>query len=234
METTVKGPVGRGLPFMDDMVRAIHAGLKTETRRAMVSQPGVGESVDWLTNIVGRAPSFAVTRMMSSNIVREVRAPYPSPGGVVWLQENLRRDGSFAVYSPDGRLVRREENGALVEARWPWKNKTLPARYCPRWAWRTPVRATGLDAARLSGLTEEQAWAEGISVLHTREEVGAMGGAVACYLTLWDKINAQRGYPSSGDPWLWRLRFRSFTWDEVAMLPSWPSKDAVYLGPGRA
>lgn len=84
-------------------------------------------------------------------------------GDRLWVGEGLRRGETdqgvaYKVYAADGRQVDHVAEG------WHWKVKTLPSRYCPKWASRLTLHVTAVRVQRLQEISEEDAIAEGAYV----------------------------------------------------------------------
>ncbi len=108
----------------------------------------------------------------------------------------------------------------------------------PRWASRITLEITDVRVERLQKITEEDAKAEGIEREVVRgQDLGwknylwhghfgsyGMGNkqtdnwphqfstykdsAVGCFSSLWELINAKRGYGWNVNPWVWVISFR--------------------------
>jgi len=98
-----------------------------------------------------------------------------------------------------------------------------PSIHTPRWASRADLEILpGLRPERLQAITEEDALAEGITVMQGTwqalgrgeggklEPVGEPHPFTARYHfgALWDNLNAHRGYPWDGNHWIWRIPFK--------------------------
>lgn len=217
----------RPILFSGPMVRAILDGRKTQTRRLVAPQPATGETISWLNNIVGRPPSFALCRPMSSD-VREVRCPYGAPGDRLWVKEtwaleDVGDDGQRLIWKID-RAARWLGDGETIHyldsgykpARW------RSGRFMPRWASRLSLEVTGVRAQRLQDISEEDARAEGLKVTGptvspTGEIIDRRPGYLGygslwhdprrAFETIWDDINGKRALWSS-NPWVWVVEFK--------------------------
>jgi len=77
-------------------------------------------------------------------------------------------------------------------------------RFVPKWACRIWRKITGLRAERLQQITEEDAVAEGCTVMVGTTIGGNMGLASARYsfMKLWDSLNAKRGHGWDKNDWV--------------------------------
>ena len=145
----------RPILFNAEMVRAILAGKKTQTRRPVKPQPR-GDIVDFSARHYTRTKSGARCRGYDSGYVCvPVRCPYGVPGDLLWVRERINRrhaiwnDLSGATYDadlsavmgtgPDGSYLGR----ALCY--WQWQRDFLPSIFMPRWASRINLEITDMQ-----------------------------------------------------------------------------------------
>jgi hypothetical protein len=95
-----------------------------------------------------------------------------------------------------------------------WRSPLFLPRYCAR----TWFEITGVKPARCREITEEEAEASGIKGLGeyrrnillfqgwTKERLAKL--TINQYKSLWDRLNARRGFPWDSNPWVWRCAFR--------------------------
>lgn len=213
----------RPIIFSAPMVRAILEGRKTQTRRALKPKRGTtiadavrtGESV-------GVAYTLEVPR-------DKLSVPY-APGDLMWV-----REACFAESSPDGDGVTypADRSWKIIdytkEATLKWLDlfyyrrdtndgydgsagKLVPPIHMPRWASRITLRVTDVRVQRLQEISEEDAKAEGVSLMDwERKDVPEEGADnhVECFSWLWESIHG----PSSWDanPWVAAITFERVT-----------------------
>lgn len=132
----------RPILFSAQMVRALLAGTKTQTRRALRPQP-----VDPYT---GRdLPAGARPDSLPA-------CPYGVPGDRLWVRETWCNGMTEDGY--DG-VCYRASGDVCVEGRW------RPSIYMPRWASRIVLELTSVRVERLHAITPADAIAEGVSSL---------------------------------------------------------------------
>lgn len=194
----------RGIPFKARLVRAIMAGVKTETRRVARSRH-FGKAFDARCKAIGvRA---AIDELDS------LPYPYGRPGDPAYVKEQLYRDVGTGLresvcYEADGAAAL-DAHGRPAE--WGWKVKTLPSIFMPRWAARTFMQLAAAKVERLLDIDDAGALAEGITFAAgldlfgrgptTRDEI--LERPRAAFLALWDIINGPRGMGTDVNPWLW-------------------------------
>ena len=167
--------------FSGPMVRALLAGIKTQTRRLVKYNNMLGEPAEWCSSVA--EPGWI-------HICGDFRrfCPYGQPGGRLWVRETWRSMGKcnkgtdVVFYRADGHV-----DG-------PWR----PSIFMPRWASRITLEITEVRVQRLQEISEADARAEGAKHMpdhrwHFRE--------------IWDSINGKK-YPWASNPWVWCLTFK--------------------------
>jgi hypothetical protein len=202
------------------MVRAIIDGSKTQTRRVVNPEPSAGV----------RVSPFCASGLEDGH-GRELRSPYGKPGDRLWVRESLAatRDAAGIIfdwhYAADGAKVprmpglRREFNDAMAFAH--LVRKAVPSIHMPRWASRITLEVTGVRVERLHDITEADAAAEGVESLRNEGEYWkdylrstAQCDELVClnardsFWTLWDSLNAARGFGWDASPWVWVVEFK--------------------------
>ena len=224
----------RPIPFSAPMVRAILAGGKTQTRRAMRRQFCWDAEPEEMcaTNERGHQTSghsglwWDATR---GDPDAAARCPYGKPGDRLWVRETFARiDGQTqpwietdyrATYKHGDRLG----DTLSIKKRW------TPAIHMPRHASRITLEVTGVRVERLQDISEADAIAEGVE----RGEGfpgwyrGPLPGDSAgleqagrefkiptafphlAYRALWESINGPGSWDAN--PWVWVVEFRRMT-----------------------
>ena len=221
----------RPILFSGAMVRAILDGKKTQTRRVVkfrngrhiVAAPEHDGVFEWWPVDHGGI----VVKQSREVMLRE--CPYGVVGDRLWVRESWAiknwtdkecTDMGFAnapqhpteVYlGTPTRAVHRanwqpEFDGHIPECVQKWK----PSIHMPRWASRLTLELTGVRVEQVQDISESDAKAEGVE---------ALGSAVVVrgpnpfyyrdeYSSLWNSLNAKRGYGWDENPWVWVLEFR--------------------------
>jgi hypothetical protein len=196
------------------MVRAILAGRKTVTRRvakvATASTPrlsALSESV--IEDEHGRPirpPAYPGDRLW----VRESWFPDPPidgtwDGDIQWNGCGRPIDGVPEHYrSPQHCIFKASWSGTDLQ----WR----PSIHMPRWASRLILEVKALSIRRLSHIDEADAQREGMCgpLLDPEldELVNQIGVAPSeAFRSLWDALNAKRGFGWDVNPWVWRIEF---------------------------
>jgi hypothetical protein len=192
------------------MVRALLAGTKTQTRRAVRKQFAADA-------IVAEVPATTPEGWQVSGhsglwwddagacIDDAVRCPYGMPGDQLFVRETWARDDE------DGAIFYRadvgsgngaddwERNRLDGVARYRWR----PSIHMPRWASRCTLDVVGVRIERLQDISEEDAIAEGVT-----NSLHLPGGRFANenYAHLWDTINGEAAWDAN--PWVWVVAFK--------------------------
>ncbi len=183
------------------MVRAILAGRKTQTRRAVK-----GVALDWLN--AGFTPDFTAA---DANGL----CPFGQPGDRLWVRETTEadRDTSDAVvlsrYSADGEpVLHPEEADAAFQGsiqHWSYSRDTRPNIHMPREMCRLVLEITDARVERLQAISREDAIAEGAAGGH-----GSIPGypynalPQEHFMVLWTST----GGDWDANPWVWVISFK--------------------------
>ncbi|TXH09873.1 MAG: hypothetical protein E6R04_06950 [Spirochaetes bacterium] len=209
--------------FSGEMIRAILAGRKTQTRRVIKIQPTRAVS-DWAYDaepgevvIYRDFPcTLRESRGRNKRDIGEltpvkVRCPYGKLEDLLWI-----KTGYTTRYDPDfhethwkaaagGWIV---THGQSVGANGKLKrNGVYSARLMPKWLsaeFRLPIlEITDIRVERVRDISEADAEAEGVKPTQHPLE-----GHIESFAKLWDEINAKRGFAWYANPWVWVVEFR--------------------------
>lgn len=209
-DPSVHEPRERAVLFSAAMVRALLAGAKTQTRRQMSVQPHDGAEVvcdDFYPTVIAKngdeEPGPEVFGAWWSDGEEAIRCPYGKPGERLWVREAWRADIDFDDRPPRDIVevahVWYEADGGLSGIRGlSRQGKLRPSMFMPRWACRLVLTLTSVRVERLTGISEADALAEGIThstLTDPRVE----------YRWAWEQINGPGSW--SANPWVWVLDF---------------------------
>lgn len=207
----------RPILFSGPMVRAILAGLKTQTRRPICSKSWV-----WLDPGVEDDGARALAM-----------CPYGKPGDRLWVRETWGFDAKVSTDSHETWL--RERNSSWVVYRADEGSNAAswrPSIFMPRWACRLELEVANVRSMRLQQITEDDARAEGVDILGSGDcdecrgsgqffldgqaqpcvcsEESEPSGPRLLFRELWDRLNRKRA-PWASNPWVWAISFRRAT-----------------------
>ena len=193
-----------------ESVNALLSGAKTQTRRVVKPQP-----VDDGRAPVPFYPYPSVAR--SGMMVQNIPARYGRPGERLWVKETWAPRPLAAPDAPSVRY-RADCEGALATEEASGVRWTSPL-FMPRSVSRITLELTEVSIERLHDVTEDDALAEGYefwrSAMLQGESERYSGAAREGYRVLWDKLNAERGFPWTANPWVWVLSYTRLEAEEV-------------------
>lgn len=188
--------------FSGEMVRAILAGRKTQTRRL----PGLERANAapdkwrlWHGELNGYWAFTDRPTQGEKGACFETRCPYGVPGDRLWVRETW---GLASWYEPAGDEIHRFE-AIRRRASDPDDSVTrwYPSIHMKRWMSRLTLEITNIRVERLHQISEEDAIAEGC-----RYEYPVT--ARTAFLSIWDSLNAKRGYGWGANPFVWVIEFK--------------------------
>lgn len=206
----------RPILFSAPMVRALLAGTKTQTRRALrLRPPANAVQVSTWHNPDPRPMFYAWTRdgapvadhpTAGAEISDWPPAPCPygMPGDRLWVRETHMDLGGCFLYRADHGA---ETERALVAPGQRWR----PAIHMTRAASRITLEVTGVRAERLQDISQADAMAEGAPPAHpsidkVSREFGYADFPRSWYAQLWDQINGAGAWDEN--PWVWVVSFK--------------------------
>lgn len=195
----------RPILFSAPMVRAILAGTKTQTRRAVKLQPEAEHGGEPYWFVGGyRAWTYRNTTDLLRKGGNVMPCPYGQTGDRLWVRESF-----CPIYSQDphyngGRPIEYDYQatykhgdrlGDLIGVKKKWK----PSIHMPRAASRITLEVTAVRVERLQDISEADALAEGV---YTDPACPAYDA----YAQLWDEINGSDSWEAN--PWVWVVEFK--------------------------
>lgn len=190
--------------FSTEMVQAILAGRKTQTRRVCSHQ-------FWQHS---ELTDFNINKT-HSKVDRSVSSKY-QPGDILWVRETFQKLESVNhkeidfLYKADVEYHNYFNSDLVV-----WS----PSIHMPKEAARIFLKVTNIRVERLQDISEEDAIAEGIERYgpfgEFKGDPHPSGGmmrfrayskAARAFQDLWDSINAKK-HPWDSNPWVWVYDF---------------------------
>ena len=214
----------RPILFSAPMVRALLDGSKTQTRRIVKPQWADVDAVsqmpclDRYLKCVVSGDSGIWEDEHGLNERR--KCPYGVPGDRIWVRETWKL-ARYGYYGPPPASPE-DSASAMVQYRADDAKQLVPAGdvkmakmtgawrpsiFMPRWASRLTLEVTAVRVERLQEISEEDAKAEGVRADSWDYPVSTRP-ATSAYRTLWDSLNAKRGYGWAVNPWVWKISFR--------------------------
>lgn len=222
----------RGILFADAMVRAILAGKKTQTRRAVrvpkVCPDCIAASTphpngDGGSGLFGSAPYLRVRacdHLAGESVLGDrVSCPYGATGSRLWVREcHTAFEFGHVLYRAD--FERDPDGERAAGIRW------TPSLLMPRWASRITLEITGIRVERAQSISDADVDAEGVDAEavqslwddpKNRRRWGQVqlsgrfpGFAGRSRRELWSAgwtlINGRESWDAN--PWVWVIDFR--------------------------
>lgn len=182
----------RPILFSAPMVRALLAGRKTQTRRAIKPQPqpNGGRRLTKLAPYLCEDGRWNwVLAATGHGTGDPFLCPYGAPGDELWVRETWAQGLVACVYHADGTKVQR------------WQ----PSIHMPRWASRITLRIEEVRIERLQDISEADAIAEGAPAVSLHDLDGASIAPSRRYRELWESINGAGSWREN--PWVWAITF---------------------------
>lgn len=205
----------RPILFSAPMVRALLAGVKSQTRRAVKGWP-----LEWLSPPVSFTPEYVAHPDNKA-------CPYGQPGDRLWVREawgvadkwlhDCETDPPRCIaYRADLAARNFDPVYDVDTSSWAFgpHMKWRPSIHMPRWASRITLEVTGVRVERLQDISEADAIAEGIhkplgsQFWHTDPGANILPGdtPVWAYRNLWESINGPDSW--AANPWVWVVEFK--------------------------
>jgi hypothetical protein len=219
------------LIFTGEMIRTLLDDRKTQTRR-LNGLKAVNECPDkWLLDTPG-VLSCTDTVLFEHRTCKRtelIKCRYGGPGDRIWGRENIwlpppitlkmLREGADTDTWPAVAYTASLDIPTIEEYRkWGWKH--VPSIFMPKFASRITREIVSVRLERLQEISEEDAIAEGVErtgggrywlgydLHHVKGTRKVYGQARDAFRTLWDSINAARGYGWDTNPWVWVLELK--------------------------
>jgi hypothetical protein len=240
----------RPILFNAEMVRAILAGTKTQTRRPMQPQPtDIGVPGSYLDSYCSEPKTAANPRGMSTEWrwwtadhrpgTGGHRCPYGVPGDRLWVRERARVASVIEAPLDGGRaekvLLRYEADGAFSGwLPYPARLARLPvgqcvANGCYREASRLTLEVTAVRVERLLSISESDVRAEGVKIYVTDE--GCPPGKVSPAIRITGKHAPSDYMPADQASWTEADYYRGeylALWDDIYGRTA-PSKSSPWV-----
>jgi hypothetical protein len=225
----------RPIAFTGAMVSALLDGRKTQTRRVLADVPPAPNKnchpshkqihdAPYIDSYCSKRRTDENPRGMSDRwcwwqvddrqCPPTFRVPFV-PGDLLYVRECWR---SEAVYDDDPpRDIPFDACCVQYAADGSWSDydpmnragRLRAAMHMPRWASRLTLRVTNVRVERVKQISEADAKAEGVSSTLKRYPDGGHMGVSARdnFHSLWDSINAPRGFGWDANPWVCCIEF---------------------------
>ncbi len=194
--------------------------LKTMTRRTKGLNKINEHPDDWTVDLQGNIAAF---RNIHTGEDVLIRCPYGQVGDRLWVRETHKftafgfalnafieyKDGEqkdVTTYIKDGTIVYNQDH--------PNEHKWRPSIFMPRWASRITLEITEVRVERVQEISVEDCISEGYPFGLIPEGLNQVQIAIAkvsrrgWFSSLWDSLNAKRGFSWQVNSWVWPISFK--------------------------
>ena len=197
--------------FTAESIRATLDGRKTQTRRVIKLIGGLNESP---CNIRWSQEKNCWQNYGAGGVWIDLKCPYGSVGDTLWVRETWDfRPMKGALAKNRIAIVGYKADDATKSVYVPQDcNPKIHKKWCspirmPKQFARIFLDITGIRVERVRDISEEDAKAEGVrpSIVGTTLDYLKYR---ASYQTLWNSLNAKRGYGWESNPRVWIIEFK--------------------------
>ncbi len=204
--------------FSTELIPKILSGSKTQTRRVIKVDSSVWHYIGIDDDGKGNS-IYCFDRGTGSDMrdVKRLKCPYGQAGSRLWCRETWATDKlsdylpprllGGAATLPLWYLADSDQHSIIQQGKW------RPSIFMPRWASRITLEITEVRVERVTEISEEDAFAEGVDkceglrIYPDTKEYEKVNDYRMGFTNLWDSLNAKK-YPWSSNPWVWCLSFR--------------------------
>jgi hypothetical protein len=206
----------RPILFSTEMVQAILAGRKTQTRRVIKPQPPEDckdsePMIDWCDFEDHGWKNCFVSFEMAQGDSHSVKSPYGKVGDLLWVRETwapMYNEFGYTGYKADDFSGIDNIKDHLYKGKW------KPSIHMPKSRARIFLEITEIKAQRLQDISEEDAKNEGISITESGNYKNYghapynkdLEDAASSFMTLWWRINGMDSWDAN--PWVWVIKFK--------------------------
>lgn len=198
----------RPIPISTGLIPKVLDDTKTQTRRVIKIPTGgrIKPSEHYLDPNNTHEGGVMITYDTSGLAqFRVLPCPYGQVGDRLWVREQhhiccvgMTNHISHRCYYSDGTYKPITAAQALSVQNWA---SNRPSIHMPHWASRITLEITSLRVERLQEISINDCLAEGVGG-------GPNLTSKMQFVSLWDSLNAKRGYAWGSNPWVWVIEFR--------------------------
>ena len=188
------------ISFTAAMIKARREGRKSVTRR-VIKLPYRAPPLRWeYDGISGDEHAFVLTNGTTNYDYHFVKPRY-NVGDLLWVKE------TWAYYPDENHVVYKAREGIELEQqgidlRGCWKS----SRFMFKKFARTWLEVVSVRPERVQDITLLEICKEGLAKnIYDFKPVQA---GFEAWISLWDSINAKRGYSWESNPFVWRIEFK--------------------------
>lgn len=203
------------IPFSTQMVQAILASRKTQTRRVVKPQTAI--LTDQMARMLGVQPPVDQNHPV-------IKCPYGKPGDLLWVRETWAQDfeeiqiaggdWSNSYLNATGGYLYKADGVEFAPVDSKVFGKWKPSIHMPKAAARILLQVTDVRVERLQDISEDDAKAEGVhfngtfyqNYLAANDWECTHRCAIKSFQSLWKSINGAESWDAN--PWVWVVSFK--------------------------
>lgn len=184
-----------------ESVRAIIEGRKVQTRRVIKPQPEFGVC-ECLYSPTGFSGTYEDGSCGCSG--KALRPPYQF-GQKLWVRESFAEHTYFSGTGISQSAIYKDTLHQLPNGSY-WQSPI----FMPRWASRITLEVIGIQAQRVQDITPGDYRKEGIGISFPADisSLDVEHIYKERWISLWESLNAKRGYSWKSNPWVWVIDFK--------------------------
>lgn len=202
----------RPILFSAPMVRALLDGRKTQTRR-VIPQPEMtafGWNVPWQVGGGCVLTDQSEPEIIAAELLNGIRY---AVGDRLYVREAWTTGAHLDKVAPRDISPQQSIGYLADEHEAPWLGRRRPGMHMPKWASRLTLIVTDVRVQRLQEISSGDAAAEGVEREsdswrdYLMASTQCCANARASFRTLWDSLNASRGFGWDANPWVVAVSF---------------------------
>ena len=203
------------------MVRALLAGMKTQTRR--IAKHQLAQAAKQILSYQRQTEFDCVLADETGGIIL---CPYGRPGDRLWVRETyccghqlvngyVEENEPYTIYKATDEDVQWYDGADDCPVKTPWRTPI----FMPRADSRILLEITAVRCERLQDISEADAVAEGLNVVeywqndpkcphyeNYQDQIRYEPNPIDSYRSLWQKINGPDSW--AANPWVWVVEFK--------------------------
>ena len=211
----------RPVIFNSEIVKAILDGRKTQTRRIAKLPEEWHRGYGAFEVNPNGAEEFVIHGDCGTETMY---CPYGRVGDTLWVREAwwdlgywkegqwFGRTASHKIRpkyvvdgEPEGIIAKHKRSSLICK----WRKR--PSIHMPRWAARIFLEITSIRVERVQDISESNIISEGCPEFTSLTGIDELYAARQWWwVTLWDSINAKRGFGWDKNPWVWVVEWKQY------------------------
>jgi len=196
--------MSKSITFNADMIKALLAGNKTQTRRPIANQDEM-----YISSMGAFKPNNSLGKYIGGR--HHVPCPLGKSGDTLWVRETFQ----LGLCTESSIAYRATHNPSDLEEGQDETIKWQPSIHMPQWASRITLKITDIRIEKLQDISDDDAFKEGVKCIHG-DRCNSMSCEWGCTPApfkenVWDKIYHDKhkpGFAWDKNPWVWVIGFK--------------------------